>query len=284
MLNNQQLKGHSRRDTLDKPIENTEPIENTNDFIVETLDRPIQVVFEDDHYVGVFKPAGLMVHRGPKTLATEPVLLQTLRDQLNRFLYPIHRLDRPTAGLIFFAYTSEAASRMGELFTQRRIEKTYQALVRGFMPDEVTVDRPLGDHEDGKAKAYGESKERSAEIQDAVTHFRCLRRYEVPWPMGEFPCSRFSLLEVQPHTGRWHQIRRHLNHLAHPVIGDHRHGDHRWNQMFYQRTGVYRMLLTSMRVDFRHPFTHEPISLLVSRGESFDQALNWIEHGRMNSC
>jgi len=257
----------NQRETLD------EPLANTDDFIAETLDRPIQVVFEDMHYVGVFKPAGLMVHRGPKTLATEPVLLQTLRDQLNRFLYPVHRLDRPTAGLIFFAYTSEAASRLGELFTQRRIVKTYQTLVRGFMPDEVTVDRPLGDHEDGRGKACGESHVPSPDPQEAVTHFRCLERYEVPWPMGEFPCSRFSLLEVQPHTGRWHQIRRHLNHLAHPVIGDHRHGDHRWNQMFYQRTGVYRMLLTSMRVDFRHPFTDEPISLLVPRGESFDRAI-----------
>jgi tRNA pseudouridine65 synthase len=98
----------------------------------------------------------------------------------------------------------------------------------------------------------------------------------VNWPTPEWTTSRFTLLEVQPITGRWHQIRRHLNHLAHPVIGDHRHGDHRWNQRFYQRTGIYRMMLTSMRLDFRHPFTQELVSIWAPRGESFDEAVELL--------
>ncbi len=267
----------------------------TTDYLVETLDHPLAILYEDEHYVAVFKPAGLMVHRGPRTLASEPVLLQSLRDQLNRFVYPIHRLDRPTAGLILFGLTRDAASRMGVLFEQRRVRKHYQALVRGHMLADVTVDRALIDLPDrwlvgrrdaeraqildpsGSDPSEGiGAEERSPEEssgQAAVTHFHPLQRYEVDWPSGDFPTSRFTLLEIEPHTGRWHQIRRHLNHLAHPVIGDHRHGDHRWNQRFFERTGIYRMLLTAMRLEFRHPFTEQFVTLLVQPGEAFETAL-----------
>jgi tRNA pseudouridine65 synthase len=241
------------------------------DFVVESLSCPIQVIYSDEHLVAVFKPAGLVVHRGPKTLESEPILLQTLRDQLQQFLYPVHRLDRPTAGLILLAKTPEVASQLGEMFMAQQIQKHYQALVRGSMPPECRVDRPLL-----HPKHFEERFTRAHPEQPATTHFRCLKRFEVPWPASGFPTARFSLLEIRPESGRWHQIRRHLNHLGHPILGDHRHGDHRWNQMFYQQTGIYRMLLSAMRLDFRHPKTDEPISLLVRRGEAFDQALECL--------
>lgn len=258
-------------------------MEPSSDFIIDRMAGPLQVVFQDEHYVAVFKPAGLMVHRGPRTLPDEPILLQVLRDQLNTFLYPVHRLDRPTAGLVLFGLSSEAASRLGILFQERRVTKHYQALVRGYMPDVVTADMPLSDQVDGwldsgdergaVAGMRGGDPEQPSRTLEAKTHFQTLKRWEVGWTNDCFPTSRFSLLEVQPITGRWHQIRRHLNHLAHPIIGDHRHGDHRWNQRFYQETGVYRMLLTAMRVDFHHPFHGEWTTICGGRGESFDRAI-----------
>lgn len=251
-------------------------MKDTADFVVESLHLPIQVVFSDEDLVAVFKPAGVMVHRGSKTQENEPVLLQTLRDQLQQFLYPIHRLDRPTAGLVLMARTSAIAGKLGEMFMSHQVQKHYQALVRGFMPDELTVDRPLL-----HPKYFEERFNADHPLQPATTHFRCLRRFEVPWPASGFQNSRFSLLEIRPESGRWHQIRRHLNHIGHPVIGDHRHGDHRWNQMFYEKTGIYRMLLTAMRLDFRHPTTCEPVSLLVSRGQSFDEAVEVL--GRLEN-
>lgn len=254
------------------------------DFIEERLTQPLPIVYRDEHYVAVYKPAGLMVHRGPRSSANEPFLLQALRDQLGIFLYPIHRLDRPTAGLVLFGLHREAASELGRLFQSRQVTKHYQALVRGFVDGSFTVDLPLDDQVDHWLSAGTEGKiieqqtENKPRLLEAITEFRALERLEIEWPTSEFPTSRFTLLEIQPHTGRWHQIRRHLNHIAHPVIGDHRHGDHRWNQRFFERTGVYRMLLTSMRLDFRHPFTSEPISLWVPRGKDFETALTHLRN------
>jgi tRNA pseudouridine65 synthase len=252
-----------------------------HDFIEERLEKPIRVVFQDVHYVAVFKPAGLMVHRGPRSLPDEPFLLQKLRDQLGTYLYPIHRLDRPTAGLVVFGLHKESAAELGKMFQDRRVTKHYQALVRGFLHEEVVVDTPLEDQVDdwltetsaGESVSAVERRRRSLE---AITAFRPLERFEVDWPTTDFPTSRFTLLEIQPLTGRWHQIRRHLNRIAHPIIGDHRHGDHRWNQRFFERSGIYRMMLTAMRLDFRHPFTHEPTSLWVPRGDDFDRAITHL--------
>jgi tRNA pseudouridine65 synthase len=246
----------------------------TDDFIDESLSRPLQIAYQDDNYVAVFKPAGLVVHRSKMTQPHEPVLLQSLRDQLNRFVYPIHRLDRPTAGLILFALSGQAAAKMVEQFTNRTVTKHYQALVRGFAPESGTIDRPL-------REKYGEElfPDSTADnpTQEAVTQFDVLAKYQVPWPAGKYEETRFSLLEIRPLTGRWHQIRRHLNHIAYPVIGDHRHGDHRYNQMVFAQTGVYRMLLTAMRLDFRHPYTGELHSILVNRGSEFDKIVHLLE-------
>jgi tRNA pseudouridine65 synthase len=251
-----------------------ENLEETDDFILESITKPLTILYRDEHFVAVFKPAGLTVHRGRMTLPTEPVLLQSLRDQLNQFVYPIHRLDRPTAGLVLFALNSQAAAKMVDLFTTRQVTKHYQALVRGFAPDSFVVNRPL-------QQKYGEERdpESTADnpLQDALTEFATLRRYSVPWAVGKYEHTRLSLLEIKPHTGRWHQIRRHLNHEAFPVLGDHRHGDHRYNQELFARTGVYRMLLSSMRLDFRHPYSGELLSIMVGRGSQFDVVLEFLE-------
>lgn len=245
-------------------------MQETDDFIGETLTRPLHVLYQDEHLIAVFKPAGLIVHRSKMTLPHEPVLLQALRDQIGQFVYPVHRLDRPTAGIVLFGLHSEAAARMVQRFTDRQISKYYQALVRGYTDDTFVVDRPLQD-KFGEEWEPGSTDENP--YQEARTEFQCLGRFNVPWESNGFPSSRYSLLEIKPITGRWHQIRRHLNHVANPVIGDHRHGDHRHNQMMHQKTGVYRMLLTAVRVDFRHPYTDEILTIASGRGSEFDKAI-----------
>jgi tRNA pseudouridine65 synthase len=248
-------------------------VNTSDDFIIDALDRPLAILYQDEHYVAVFKPAGLVVHRSKLTLPDEPVLMQTLRDQLDRFIYPVHRIDRPTAGVVLFGLSSEAARRMVQMFTDRQITKHYQALVRGHTEAAFTIDRPLGER---LGDGWDRGTEQSGELQPATTHFRCLEQYELPWEMSGFPTSRFSLLEINPITGRWHQIRRHLNQAAKPVIGDHRHGDHRYNQRVFAETGIYRMLLTAMRLDFRHPFTNEPTTILSSWGQDFDRVIEQL--------
>jgi tRNA pseudouridine65 synthase len=248
-------------------------MQETDDFIVDELTRPLQILYRDEHYVAVFKPAGLIVHRSKLTLPHEPVLMQALRDQIGQFLYPVHRLDRPTAGLVIFGLSRPSAGRLGQLFIDRQVDKYYQALVRGFVEPEFSINRPL-------REKFGEEWEPGSTennpLQNAETHFRRIEQFEAPWPTPEFESTRYSLLEIKPVTGRWHQIRRHLNHVAKPVIGDHRHGDHRYNQLVYNRSGVYRMLLTALRVDFRHPFTGEMLAITTGRGSQFDHVIDQL--------
>ena len=245
----------------------------TDDFIDETLSKPLQVVYRDENYVAVFKPAGLIVHRSQSTLSHEPVLLQCLRDQLQSRVYPVHRLDRPTAGLILFGLNGKAAAKMVDLFTHRKVSKYYQALVCGLTPDTGVVDQALGAIAEDD---WDKSSHVEKSTQDALTHFETLARFQVS---GDCPISepaKCSLLEIQPMTGRTHQIRRHLKHIGHPVIGDHRHGDETLNKLVFGRTGVSRMLLTSMRLDFRHPYSGELHSIVVGRGSEFDRVIATI--------
>ena len=251
----------------------------TDDFIDETLSRPLQVVYRDENYVAVFKPAGLIVHRSQSTQSHEPVLLQCLRDQLQCRVYPVHRLDRPTAGLILFGLNGAAAAKMVDLFTHRKVSKYYQALVCGLTPDTGLIDQALGAI---AADDWEEFSHVDQSTQDALTHFETLARFQVSRDMGNAKPVQCSLLEIQPMTGRSHQIRRHLKHIGHPVIGDHRHGDETLNATVFGTTGVSRMLLTSMRLDFRHPYSGELHSIVVGRGSEFDRAIATMETYRIN--
>jgi len=189
-----------------------------------------------ERWVAVDKPAGLVVHRGERT-RDEPAVLQLVRDQLGQRVYPVHRLDRGTSGVLVLALDPEAARYFGEVFTQRRVEKRYLAIVRGWIEERGVVDYPL--LEEG-ALAHAE----------AITEYERLACYEVPLAVGRYATGRYALVEARPHTGRMHQIRRHFAHLRHPVIGDVRYGDGRHNRMFREHFGVHRMLLHAQHLAF----------------------------------
>ncbi len=233
----------------------------------------LAILYQDDFYVAVDKPAGMIVHRGANASDGEPVLLQTLRDQIGRHVYPVHRLDQPTSGVILFGLSSSAAAAMVEQFTQRQVEKYYQALVRGWMHREGCLRIPLiATNEESPAQhSLGEITRQKAE-----TVYSTIRWYEVPACLNIDSSRCFSLVEAYPRTGRWHQIRRHLKHIAHPIIGDYRHGDDRYNRWCEERFGNNRLLLASCYIAFRHPFSGKLTTIRASRGEAFDTLISTL--------
>ena len=223
----------------------------------------IEVLYRDQHLVAVHKPAGLLVHRNAHA-GREPFLLQMLRDQLGQRLYPVHRLDRPTSGLMVMALSPQAAHALALQFAGQGVSKTYLAVVRGFAPQEGVIEDPL--------------KAQSGAWQDAKTEFTRLATAEIAEPVGPHASARYSLVQVRPRTGRTHQIRRHFAHIRHPLIGDVLRGDGRQNRFFREHFGLHRLLLASVELTFRHPEDNSPMTLTCPPApellDLFDQ-LDW---------
>jgi len=218
---------------------------------------PIEIVFQSDSLVVVNKPANMLVHRTPISNDT-CFLLQLLRKQLGRLVFPAHRLDRPTSGLMVFALRQGVVSRLGCAFQEGRVEKSYLAVVRGWLHEGAVIDYPL-------------RKEGRGEEQEAVSVYQPLGRIEFPWPVGGFATARYSLLKITPQTGRWHQIRRHLAHIRHPVVGDVLHGDGKHNRLFREHLGIHRLLLHASSLSFLEPESGEPLSFSSKPEGSFLQ-------------
>jgi tRNA pseudouridine65 synthase len=204
----------------------------------------LPVLHRDEHMVVVHKPAGLLVHRSPIDRRETRFALQLLRDQLGQRVHPVHRLDKPTSGALAFALDADAARALEGAFASRTVGKTYLAVVRGWPEDSGVIDRPLGAVEDARLGPQ------SDELRDAVTGYRCLERYELPVRVDRYPTSRYALVELQPQTGRRHQLRRHLATASHPIVGDSTYGKARHNHLFAERYGVRRLLLACTRLEF----------------------------------
>ncbi len=223
----------------------------------------IPILYRDAHYVVVDKPAGLLVHRTSVDARESRFLLQTLRDQVGCRVHPIHRLDKGTSGVIVFALHAEAADRLARAFRQNRVDKRYLAVVRGYTAEQTVVDWPLRDTIDAH------SGQRDAAPRPAVTEVRSLARAELLVPIGRYTTARYSLVCCRPRSGRQHQIRRHLKHLRHPVIGDANYGDLAHNRFFRNTLGVGRLLLAATHIRFEHPYTHTELRVAAPLDESF---------------
>lgn len=227
--------------------------------------EPLTILYEDEDYIAIDKPCGVLVHRTGISEDTS-FLLQQLRQQIRRRVYPIHRLDRATSGVLIWAKSKQAASRLSPMFEQRQVQKTYLAIVRGWTADDGLIDYPLGSPEQPQAPR-----------QPAQTAYRTLARSEMPWPIGNrHATARFSLILVQPQTGRWHQIRRHFAHLRHPIIGDRRYGDNKHNRFFREVLGISRLLLHAWRLTFKHPTQGTTISIEAPIEENFIRAMECL--------
>ncbi len=218
--------------------------------------------------MAIDKPAGLLVHRTSLDSRATQFALQQLRDQLGQPVFPVHRLDRATSGVLLFGLTSDSARILSDEFSERRVKKTYVALVRGYCPPAGTLDRPLRDPVDARSTSRKQGVSR-----EAVTHFRTEACFELPLHDGLHATSRYSLLQLTPATGRRHQIRRHLKHASHPICGDTTHGDHRHNKRLGQHFGLQRMLLVARVLQVAHPVSGKPISITAPLGEEFDRIL-----------
>ncbi len=219
----------------------------------------LPVLYKDEYFIAIHKPPGLLVHR-TRISEDEIFVLQILRNQIDQRVYPVHRLDRGTSGVLLFGLSSEAAAGFSSLIRDKQIEKKYLTLIRGFVEATGTVDYALKLHD-------------SEERQDAVTHFKRLSQNELPWAVNRYPTSRYSLVEARPETGRWHQIRRHFAHLRHPIIGDHKHGDNKHNNFFREKLGFGRMMLHASVLKFIHPFTQEEVCIKAPLEEEMQNAI-----------
>ena len=235
----------------------------------------LPIIYQDDHVVAIHKPSGLLVHRSELDRHETRFAVQMLRDQLGRHVHPAHRLDRGTSGVLVFALNKDTARALGGQFERQEVVKTYLAVVRGHPPEAGRIDHALSRRRDD-AEWVGE---RSAdEAQPAVTDFRCLATCELPHQVDRYPTSRYALVELTPHTGRRHQLRRHLKHLTHPIIGDATFGKGRHNRLFQQLFGCHRMLLACVRMQLRHPVDGRPLDLRAPPDGEFAAvlaALGW---------
>ncbi len=231
--------------------------------------EPLEIVYQDEYLVAINKPSGLLVHRSWLDKAATQFAMQMLRDQLGQYVYPIHRLDRPTSGLLLFALSSEIAKIMSEQFAAREPQKTYYAVVRGWC-DHGELDYPLKEELDKIADKHASQE---ASFKAAVTQYQCLQQVELPYPVGRYQSARYSLMELMPKTGRKHQLRRHLAHLRHPIVGDTSHGDGKQNAFAKQTLGNQRLLLHAAKLVCSHPVTGEAITMVAPLPEDFCQFL-----------
>ncbi len=205
------------------------------------------------NFVAVYKPPGMLVHRQHRS-QTGPFLLQWLRDRLGMRVFPIHRLDKPTSGLMVFGLCPESAAALSTQFRETLVEKLYLAIVRGHLHDDGLIDYALKPVRDRLSSRL------SNEAQDARTRYRVLGRSELPTPVGRYSTARYSLLELAPETGRRNQLRRHMKHLFHPVLGDRKYGDRDHNR-FQEELGFRMLALCSIGLSVNHPTTGERLEL-----------------------
>ena len=218
--------------------------------------------------MAINKPCGLLVHRSPIDRRETRFALQLLRDQLGQKVYPVHRLDKPTSGVLLFALDRSTARMMEPLFADQAVRKTYLAVVRGQPPEAGTIEHALKE----KYDAADPSRARQHKpAQPALTQFRRLSQVEWPWPVDRYPAARYCLLECRPQTGRRHQLRRHLKHINHPLTGDTTYGKGPHNRLFREQLGIDRLLLHAATLEFEHPVSGQTIALRAPTDAAFDK-------------
>ena len=239
----------------------------------------VPILYQDDALVIVYKPAGALVHRSPLAAHATRILMTELRDQLGQWVYPVHRLDRPTEGVMVFALSSAHASTLCEAFAEHRVEKRYLAIVRGHAPETLRIDRSLREEDGKRPKA-------ECPAMPAQTDITRLATASLDVAIDRYPTSRYALVEAMPLTGRRHQIRRHLSGIGHPIIGDAKHGKgvhNRYfkNTFFAEWEGDTRLLLASTHLSLPHPVTGRMLTVSAPLSSDFGALLNhlgWQAH------
>ena len=257
------------------------------------------ILYQDDDIVAIHKPAGLLVHRSWMANQESQFAVQMTRDAIGKKVFPVHRLDKPTSGVLIFALSSEVARLLQEQFQntsvendiiennsvenkgvgnssvgKNTIEKEYLALVRGWPKHQQwIIDDPLKYHVD----KFSEPDTEEGKVQDAETHFERLQTATIHQPVGRYDSARYSLVKAMPKTGRKHQIRRHLNHCNHPIVGDVNHGDRNHNHFFTDFFKQTRLYLAATKISLTHPISLESLVIEAPLEASFRHVINQID-------
>ena len=247
--------------------------------------RPqLTVLYQDEYLIAVDKPAGLFVHRSFMDKDEIYFALQLVRDLVGQYVYPVHRLDRPTSGVLLFALSKEVAQKMGKIFSQnfneKSIQKTYFALTRGHLFGENLIDYPLIEKLD---KLGDKNVSRDKPPQQAQTYYQSIRTVTLPIAVGKYDSVRYSLIRLLPQTGRRHQLRRHLAHLRYPIIGDINYGDNKQNPFFIEHFGFKRLMLIAKELTFIHPIKNTKITISAPFDEQWQHVFKLLSWNSLSS-
>lgn len=241
----------------------TATVNNTGCPVLEP--RPpsilLPILYRDEHLVLIHKPAGWLVHRTGLDAGETRFVVQTLRDQLGQRVYPVHRLDKGTSGVLAMALTSDVARLLVQAFERHEVRKSYLAMVRGWPADQFEVDHAL----------KPDDAPEDAPAQSAQTRFECVATLSLPIPVDRYPSTRVAWVRAEPLTGRRHQIRRHLKHVSHPIIGDATHGKGAHNRWWAEHLGHQRLWLHAQSLTLRHPITGQMMQVQSDLCQPFNQ-------------
>jgi tRNA pseudouridine65 synthase len=242
----------------------------------------LSIIYQDEYLVAINKPSGLLVHRSLLDKHETQFAVQLLRDQIGQYVFPVHRLDRPTSGVLVFALSADIARKLGEQFANQIIEKTYLAIVRGHIADKGEIDYALKEKLD---KIADKMAKIDKPAQEAVTLFNRLDKFELPFAVSKYASARYSLVRLSPKTGRKHQLRRHLAHINHPIVGDTTHGDGKHNTFIRQQFNFNQLALTCKSMQITHPVTEVPLVLRCDLDKSFFDLLEkWqVSHHQLHN-
>jgi tRNA pseudouridine65 synthase len=231
----------------------------------------LQILYKDHHYVAINKPAGLLVHRSPIDRHETRFAVQLLRDQIGQHVHPVHRLDKPTSGVLIFGLDGESTQRLAQQLESGAVRKHYVAVVRGHIVSAMTIDHALTYRDD----SY-DDRNRSGNMpaQQAVTELEPMATTELPIAFGRYASMRFALVRASPRTGRKHQIRRHLKHISHPIVGDANYGKGDLNRFVASRFDCARLMLAATRLEFTHPFSNESVIIDANVEDNFQHLLD----------
>jgi len=197
----------------------------------------LKILYEDQQLIAINKPHGLLVHRSPIAKDAQSFALQMVRDQIGQRVHLAHRLDRKTAGVLLLVKNKEALKDLSQLFQEKSVKKTYNAIIRGHLTTHGVLDYPL---------------EHNGKHQEATTIYKPMSYFEIPYSSGRYPTSRYTLVSLHPLTGRFHQLRKHMAHLRYPIIGDRPHGCNKQNRLWKNQLNMDTMLLHASSITFSY--------------------------------
>ncbi len=238
------------------------------------MNAELSILYKDEYLVAIDKPAGLLVHRSLIDRHETRFAMQLTRDQIGQKVYPVHRLDKPTSGVLLFALDSDTARPLTVQFIGGEIKKTYTAVARGHVAESGIIDHPLKEKLD---KIADKQAAQDKPAQPAVTHYQCLHTYELPYAVDRYPSSRYSLVTLTPKTGRRHQLRRHMKHISHHLIGDTTHGNGKHNRFFREQFSSDRLLLHACSLSLQHPHNDTQLNIQAKLPNDFTQIIESLK-------